>query len=101
MFGKIGKVLKIVEGLGHDIGDIKAAIAAIMALLSDVKAVLGEVKGITSSTPVAAGTVVVAAPPTGHVLVPILAEHVAVLPAALASIVAQQSASMAGVGPPK
>jgi hypothetical protein len=88
MFGKIGKILKIVEGLGKDVTDVKALISAVLAMLADVKAVLAEVKGITSSTPAVAGSVVVAAPPAGHVLVAIPAEHVAALPDALANIVA-------------
>ena len=99
MFGKIGKIFEIVKGLGKDVTDVKALITAALAMLSDVKALLAEVKGITSSTPVVGGSVVVPAPPPGHILVPIPAEHVAALPDALASIVANTGAGIQSVIP--
>lgn len=99
LFSKLEGIVGILGGLGKDITDVKALVTAALALLGDVKAMLAEVKGITSSTPVVAGSVVVPAPPAGHVLVPIPAEHVAALPDALASIVSAASAGIASTVP--
>lgn len=104
LFGKVDGIIAILAGLGKDIADIKSFIADGLKLWADVKAGQAEIKGILTPGPTAsatAGSVVVPAPPAGHVLVAVPAEHAAALPDALASIVAQQSASMAGVGPPK
>ncbi|HVH54249.1 MAG TPA: hypothetical protein VNA32_08990 [Actinomycetota bacterium] len=80
---KASKIIAI-----EDIGDVKRAIAKIEGILTPGPTTLA-----------VAGTVVVAAPPAGHVLVAVPAEHVDKLPEALASIVGNVGAGIQNVIP--
>ena len=105
MFGKIKKDIQAALGilalLPLFYADFKASRDIGVRDFMDVKLGIARVETLLGHTPavVATGTVIVPAPPAGHVLVPIPAEHVAALPDALASIIANVGAGISSAIP--
>lgn len=67
LFGKVDAVFSLLGGMGKDMADVRATIAAIERDLADVKTVLAEVRGITGHTATAVTVATTAAPATSVV----------------------------------
>lgn len=65
LFGKVDAVFSLLGGLGKDMADVKATVAAIERDIADVKPVLAEVRALTGHTAAA----VAATPAAPHVVV--------------------------------